>query len=122
MTLKFPADFHERLGAEIRRRRIAAGASQSDLASGALGVTFQQLQKYEKGTNHLGLESALRVANYFGVSLPELLAPAITGTQPVDITDRQRGVLELARLGSRVTPAQLKAVSAVLRAMAEPGS
>lgn len=40
------------VGAEIARRRIALGLNQSDLGR-ALGVTFQQVQKYEKGTNRV---------------------------------------------------------------------
>jgi transcriptional regulator with XRE-family HTH domain len=48
---KNPIDIH--VGARVRMARLAAGLSQEQLA-GALGVTFQQVQKYEKGTNRFG--------------------------------------------------------------------
>jgi transcriptional regulator with XRE-family HTH domain len=50
-----PAD--KKLGEKIRTRRTAAGMSQTELGE-ALGVTFQQVQKYEKGVNRI---SAVRL-------------------------------------------------------------
>lgn len=46
-----PMDQH--IGARIRQRRLQLGMSQGKLASG-LGVSFQQVQKYEKGANRVG--------------------------------------------------------------------
>jgi transcriptional regulator with XRE-family HTH domain len=46
-----PVDRH--VGARVRLRRIALGLSQEKLGE-ALGVTFQQVQKYEKGLNRIG--------------------------------------------------------------------
>ena len=46
-----PTDKH--VGARIRMRRMLLGMSQATLA-GTVGVTFQQIQKYEKGTNRVG--------------------------------------------------------------------
>ena len=43
----------EAVGAKIREARRAADLSQTDLGK-ACGVTFQQIQKYEKGTNRIG--------------------------------------------------------------------
>jgi transcriptional regulator with XRE-family HTH domain len=43
-----PADKH--VGARVRMRRMMLGLSQEQLGD-ALGVTYQQVQKYEKGTN-----------------------------------------------------------------------
>ena len=45
-----PVDVH--VGARIRLRRKMAGASQNQLGQ-ALGLTFQQLQKYERGANRI---------------------------------------------------------------------
>ena len=56
-----PVDHH--VGARVRARRILLGMSQEKLGD-ALGVTFQQVQKYEKGTNRIGasrLENISRV-------------------------------------------------------------
>lgn len=55
-----PAD--KALGEKIRTRRVAAGMSQDTLGH-ALGVTFQQIQKYEKGVNRV---SAVRLEQIAG--------------------------------------------------------
>jgi transcriptional regulator with XRE-family HTH domain len=47
-----PVDRH--VGARVRLRRLALGVSQEKLGE-ALGVTFQQIQKYEKGANRMGV-------------------------------------------------------------------
>jgi transcriptional regulator with XRE-family HTH domain len=56
------------LGEKIRTRRVAAGMSQSDLGA-ALGVTFQQVQKYEKGTNRVSAVRLEQIALAFGESM-----------------------------------------------------
>ena len=49
------------VGRRIRLRRKALGISQSELA-GALGVSFQQTQKYEKGANRVSASMLVRIA------------------------------------------------------------
>ena len=63
MTRKEPNPVDHHVGARVRGRRILLGMSQEKLGD-ALGVTFQQVQKYEKGTNRIGasrLENISRV-------------------------------------------------------------
>ena len=54
------------VGRRIRTLRIARGISQSEIAK-ALGVTFQQVQKYEKGTNRISVSRLQQTAELFGV-------------------------------------------------------
>lgn len=56
-----PTDKH--VGARVRMRRMMLGMSQAKLAGG-LGLTFQQIQKYEKGTNRI---SASRLQEIAGI-------------------------------------------------------
>ena len=56
------------LGEKIRTRRTAAGKSQSDLGS-ALGVTFQQVEKYEKGVNRVSAVRLGQIATALGESI-----------------------------------------------------
>jgi transcriptional regulator with XRE-family HTH domain len=49
------------LGTKVRARRIEMHLSQSDLAD-ALGVSFQQVQKYEKGVNRIGSSRLMQIA------------------------------------------------------------
>jgi transcriptional regulator with XRE-family HTH domain len=61
-----PTDMH--VGSRIRLRRNMLGMSQEKLG-GNLGITFQQIQKYEKGTNRVGASRLQAIANILGVSV-----------------------------------------------------
>src|SRR3978361_1543464 len=50
---KVPNPIDKHVGSRVRMRRILLGLSQEKLGT-ALGLTFQQVQKYEKGTNRIG--------------------------------------------------------------------
>jgi transcriptional regulator with XRE-family HTH domain len=54
------------VGARIRMRRGLLGRSQTDLAT-AVGITFQQVQKYEKGTNRVGASRLQQIADVLKV-------------------------------------------------------
>lgn len=54
------------IGRNLRQIRRSNGLSQKQLAM-LLGVTFQQVQKYENGTNRLRLEHILFLRNHFGI-------------------------------------------------------
>lgn len=58
---KGPDAIDKHVGARIRLRRNILGVSQDKLAEG-LGITFQQVQKYEKGTNRVGASRLQRIA------------------------------------------------------------
>ena len=60
------------VGHNIRLHRLARHMSQTDLA-GAIGITFQQVQKYEKGTNRVGASRLVRIASALDVPLMTLL-------------------------------------------------
>lgn len=59
-----PIDVH--VGSRIRLRRNMMGMSQERLGD-ALGITFQQVQKYEKGTNRVGASRLQAIASILGV-------------------------------------------------------
>src|ERR1700720_2609471 len=59
-----PTDKH--VGARVRIRRIMVGMSQEKLGH-ALGLTFQQVQKYEKGTNRIGASRLQQISNILQV-------------------------------------------------------
>lgn len=61
-----PIDIH--VGSRIRLRRLMMGASQESIA-GKLGVTFQQVQKYEQGTNRISASRLAMIAATLGVSV-----------------------------------------------------
>jgi transcriptional regulator with XRE-family HTH domain len=59
-----PVDKH--VGARVRMRRLMLKMSQTKLADG-LGLTFQQVQKYEKGSNRIGSSRLQQIANILQV-------------------------------------------------------
>lgn len=59
---KRTAEVDKRVGACVRAARVKAGLSQSKLAA-ELGITFQQLQKYEKGKNRVAVSTLLLIAD-----------------------------------------------------------
>lgn len=59
-----PTDTH--VGARVRQRRMTLGISQERLGQ-ALGLTFQQVQKYEKGTNRIGASRLYQIAQILQV-------------------------------------------------------
>ena len=63
---KSPNDADRHIGSQIRARRIAIGMSQEKLGD-LLGLTFQQVQKYEKGMNRVGASRLLEIATILQV-------------------------------------------------------
>lgn len=61
-----PIDVH--VGGRVRLRRMLIGMSQEKLGD-ALNLTFQQVQKYEKGANRIGAGRLFRIAQLLGVSV-----------------------------------------------------
>jgi transcriptional regulator with XRE-family HTH domain len=58
------------VGRNIRVFRLAKGLSQTDLAQ-HIGVTFQQVQKYEKGTNRVGSGRLLKISSILGTTITD---------------------------------------------------
>ncbi|MEQ8814880.1 MAG: helix-turn-helix domain-containing protein [Thalassobaculum sp.] len=103
-----PVDIH--VGARVRLRRTLLGMSQERLGE-ALGLTFQQVQKYERGANRIGasrlfdLARALQVpVGFFFDDLPEGVAEGGPPTAPVQDDDpmQRRETIELVRAFYRI--------------------
>ena len=59
-------NFNRHLGSKLRTRRLALGLTQTKVAK-AINVTFQQIQKYEKGTNGISSLRIMQLANFLKV-------------------------------------------------------
>ena len=66
MAKKIPNPIDRSVGARIRMQRMMRGLSQTDLGK-AVGVTFQQVQKYENGSNRVGASRLQQIANVLTV-------------------------------------------------------
>lgn len=106
------------VGARLRRRRMLLGISQERLGE-AIGLTFQQIQKYERGTNRVSASRLYDLSqvlhtdmNYFFDEMPEAIAAASITRQrdghpePVPLVEHdpesRRETLELVRAYYRI--------------------
>ena len=60
------SNFNKHLGSRLRIRRLALGLTQTKVAQ-AINVTFQQIQKYEKGTNGISSLRIMQLSNFLKV-------------------------------------------------------
>ena len=89
--IKAPNDVDRQVGSRVRMRRMLIGMSQEKLGD-ALGLTFQQVQKYEKGTNRISASRLQQISQVLGVSIEFLYgnenAPSAGSSQGFSETPR----------------------------------
>jgi transcriptional regulator with XRE-family HTH domain len=119
MSTKAPNPVDKYVGSRVRMRRIMLGMSQEKLGE-ALGLTFQQVQKYEKGTNRVGASRIQQISEILQVPVSFLFEGGPSGTSggegfsegssPAYISDflaTSEG-LALTRAFTRITDAKLR--------------
>jgi transcriptional regulator with XRE-family HTH domain len=82
-----PVDVH--VGARIRMRRLLLGMNQETLAN-ALGLTFQQVQKYEGGANRVSASRLSAMAEILGVPISYFFSELAPEDGVLDPADRER--------------------------------
>ncbi len=127
MSQSHPIDLH--IGARIRLRRTLLGMSQQKLGD-ALKLTFQQVQKYERGTNQVGPRKLHRLAQILNVPVSFFFAELPTdGDAPIPAeplfgsaidTMVEREHLELIGSYNRLPDNLRQRVRELVRAMAGP--
>ena len=119
MSTKAPNPVDKYVGSRVRMRRIMLGMSQEKLGE-ALGLTFQQIQKYEKGTNRVGasrlqqISEALQVPVSFlfdggpsGAPVSEASAESASPAYIADFLATSEG-LALTRAFTRIPDSKLR--------------
>lgn len=118
MSTKAPNPVDKYVGSRVRMRRIMLGMSQEKLGE-ALGLTFQQVQKYEKGTNRVGasriqqISEILQVPVSFlfeggpGSSTKDGFSEAASPSYVSDFLATSEG-LALTRAFTRITDSKLR--------------
>jgi transcriptional regulator with XRE-family HTH domain len=111
------------LGARVRQRRKELGLSQSDLGA-AVGITFQQVQKYEHGTNRISFSRLVGIARALNSSVADLIGD-LDKTKPTGAFNRQMAHLAepgaselLAAYSSMESPKRRRAVVSLARQLA----
>lgn len=108
------------LGRRIRDRRVQRGMAQSELA-GLVGITYQQLQKYERGANRISASRLYAIAQCLDLSIAGLF-DAIDPAEhaPQDVIPNDRSALELNRLYASITdPTIRRGILKMLREVAK---
>lgn len=85
---KSPVPVDKHVGGRVRMRRILVGMSQEKLGE-AIGLTFQQVQKYEKGTNRISASRLSQIAQVLGVPVTFFFEGA-----PVERLEGETGMAE----------------------------
>jgi len=111
------------LGQAIRLRRQQMRMSQAALAE-ACGVSFQQIQKYERGSNRVSFSRLLNIAEALDCRPEDLMGVIeadrredVDGVTPLSLI-RTRGATELLAAYARLDPERQQAVLNLLRVMA----
>jgi len=131
MNAKTPNAIDTYVGSRVRMRRQLLGLSQERLAD-QIGVTFQQVQKYEKGLNRIGASRLQRIAEvlstspsfFFQQNDSEALPPAILDVgataDPVAEFLHSKEGLALNRAFLKINDTQLREkIVALVKAMAQ---
>lgn len=97
------------VGNNIRRIRVAKGMSQEKLGE-ALGITFQQVQKYEKGTNRVSSSKMDMICSALGCSLFDVFAgTAAAGSAPLSLPPVSSKAMQVAELFEKIESDETKA-------------
>lgn len=104
------------VGGKIRLFRMMAGMSQEKLGDHC-GITFQQIQKYEKGTNRVGASRLKQIAGALGTTPSAFFDDDAPGAVAAVTFDA--ATLEIARLVQMMPAGQRQSVRNIVRAIAE---
>ncbi len=110
------------VGKRIRMRRTQKSISQSELAD-ALGVTFQQVQKYEKGTNRVSCSRLYEIAKTLDAPITYFFfdegdKEGIRAAEHLDFGDLKDGVRLVTAFGKVSSPAVRRSFLDLLEGMA----
>ena len=107
------------VGSRMRQRRTLLGLSQSTVGE-AVGLTFQQIQKYERGANRISASMLVRAAEKLDTSVAELVGEAQGAVADGEVLSMlaSSGALELLKAFSGVSDPRMRiAVLDLVRSM-----
>ncbi|WP_421931825.1 helix-turn-helix domain-containing protein [Phenylobacterium sp.] len=110
------------VGTRVRLLRQARKLSQGALGD-AIGVTFQQVQKYERATNRISISMLARMARALDTTIPELVGESADDQRPFDALLHlmgEPGTLDLVRAFAEIRQGERRrAVLDLVRAIAD---
>lgn len=115
------AEIDARVGDRIRRRRILMGLTQDQLGE-ALGISYQQIQKYETGANRVSVGRLYLISQKLGVNPGWFFDGSLSDASRDDIGElgSSRLLMDFVRNFSRIQDERLRtAIVSLVRAMAD---
>lgn len=121
MTNRRVTDLDKQIGRKLEAARRAKGLTQADVGR-AVGVTFQQVQKYETGTNRVAVSTLVRLCHALeldaGDFLPRLMSDGRPAPDPFAAMGATIGGYELARIYAALDPEARSSILSVAKAIA----
>jgi len=118
-----PTDVDVRIGQHLRARRMLLGMSQEKLGE-RLGLTFQQIQKYEKGVNRISVSRLIDLCRAVDCSIPDFFAelenaPETSAAQAsIEAITAFEGSAKAVKSLSRLSQPKRRAVLDLIEALA----
>ncbi|UXX40486.1 WO male-killing family protein Wmk [Wolbachia endosymbiont of Oryzaephilus surinamensis] len=98
------------IGKEVRNRRLAKGYTQKDLA-GKIGVTYQIVLQYEKGTRKISIEKLYAIAKVLSISITDLIP---VSNEKIRLEDEEEEILDLVREYKKINDQELRKIFCLL--------
>lgn len=119
-TAENGASIDRRIGEQVRERRILMGLTQDQVAE-ALGISYQQIQKYETGSNRVSASRLFQIAQLLktdvGMFFPNRNTDAAI---PEEDSASPRHIIELVRRFSKIENSQIRAsILSLVRSLAD---
>ena len=118
-----PVDRH--VGRRVQEKRLGLGLSQTALGK-AVGVSFQQMQKYEKGQNRISASKLFEIAEFLNVGIPYFFEgyssrPSVAEEAPAFDHEHSatRQSLEIGRLAPQLPLRKQKLILEMMKEMLE---
>lgn len=112
-----PGAFDEIVAQNLRRLRLLSGMSQGELGE-RLGVTTQQIQKYERASNRLSAGAIVEIATTLGVEITDLYRGCGRGDDGEDRSFSSGQIAVALEFGRIPDPKMRRLASALVRALA----
>ena len=112
------ADIDRHVGERIRRRRVMLGLTQEQLGE-ALGISYQQIQKYETGANRVSAGRLFMISQILETGVSNLFDGLGEATDD-DIVNTSRHVIELVRAFSKISDDKVRgSVMSLVRTLSD---
>ena len=112
------ADIDRHVGERIRRRRVMLGLTQEQLGE-ALGISYQQIQKYETGANRVSAGRLFKISQILEINVAKLF-DGLGEAPEEDVTSGSRHVIELVRSFTKIKDEKIRgSVMALVRTLSD---